>query len=424
MSDRTFLQTTAGLNSNPFPTSSQALSSVSLLKSTFHALLDQSPHFIWLLGSEGEVIAANQTALAFGEVNLAQAVDRSIDDSWQFSATDQIRLNSAIAAATTGQVIRYEAVIYKESDDAQTTLDLTLFAVAQRSLPSENESQTEKQNEPVNALKRNQKQFDLLTLVGIDISSRIQLETQLLRSQRLESLGSMTAGIVHDLNNLLAPILAVPDVFSMAFPEAPIEQQKLLKVVKTSAVRAQALCRQALSFIHGNTDPYDAIRSDRLVLDVQTLIRCTLPASISVKTNLPPNLWTIQGNENQLHQVLVNLCLNARDAMPKGGCLELSAENIQIDQAKAAIALEPALSNYVAIRVSDTGVGIPNNILHRIFEPFFTTKAKEKGTGLGLSTAMDIAKSHGGFIDVFTDSVTPYKRGTQFWVYLPAIASS
>ena len=420
MAEIIFSKTTVGLDNKLIQRPAQALFPISLLESTFYALLDRSPHFSWLLGSEGEVVAANQTALAFGEVNLAQAIDRPIGSIWQFSEVDQLRLNSAITAASSGQVIRYEAVVSKESNDAQTTLDLTLCAVAQGAAPPRDESQ----NAPFHKLTKGLKQPTLLTLVGIDISPRIQLETQLLRNQRLERLGSMTAGIIHDLNNLLTPLRAFTYLFRSSFPEATSQQKELFRVVNTSVDRAQALCKQMLAFIRGETDPFTTVRSDHLLLAVQTLIRGILPASISIKTHIPANLWAIQGNESQLNQVLVNLCLNARDAMPKGGCLELSVENIQVDQIDAVDTSDQAQTHYVAIQVSDTGCGIPNSILNNIFEPFFTTKSKGKGTGLGLSTAMDIITSHGGFIDVFTDSVHPSKMGTRFWVYLPAIAPS
>lgn len=203
------------------------------------------------------------------------------------------------------------------------------------------------------------------------------------------------------------------------FPDANPRQKDMFRIMKTATARAGTLVKQMLTFTKGSTAGYSFISCDALVREVETLIATVLPPMVSIETYLPDGLWSINGDENQLHQVLMNLCVNARDAMPDGGFLKLSAENVRICETET---VERAVKDYVIIQVSDTGSGISNNIIESIFEPFFTTKASEKGTGLGLSTSKDIVESHGGFIDVLSNVTHVSRTGTQFRVYLPAVA--
>lgn len=193
----------------------------------------------------------------------------------------------------------------------------------------------------------------------------------------------------------------------------------MFQIMKTSTARAGTLVKQMLTFTKGSTEGYSFVPCEALVREVETLMATVLPPRISIETYLPDGLWSINGDENQLHQVLMNLCVNARDAMPDGGFLKLSAENVRVC---ATEAVEKAVQDYVIIQVSDTGSGISNGIMDSIFEPFFTTKVKEKGTGLGLSTAKDIVESHGGFIDALSNATHVSRTGTQFRIYLPAVS--
>ncbi|MBF2022790.1 MAG: PAS domain S-box protein [Hydrococcus sp. C42_A2020_068] len=255
-----------------------------------------------------------------------------------------------------------------------------------------------------------------ILVVNTDITSTKQLQEQLLRTQRLESLGTLASGISHDLNNILTPILGIAQLLPLKFPEADEHGQQMFKVLETNAKRGAALLKQILAFSRGVEGKHVLLAVRSLVCDIEQVIRETFPKSIAIHLNIPRDLWAIRGDLTQLEQVLMNLCLNARDAMPNGGTLAITAENLAIDKNYAGREPEAKVGSYVAIAVSDTGIGMSAETLERIFEPFFTTKAADKGTGLGLATTMGIIKSHGGFIKVSSE----VGKGTQFAVFLPA----
>ncbi|MBL1174948.1 ATP-binding response regulator [Pantanalinema sp. GBBB05] len=249
-----------------------------------------------------------------------------------------------------------------------------------------------------------------------DVTERKQLERQLLRSQRMESLGTLASGIAHDLNNLLTPILM--SVQLLATKDQDDQSQRWLKLLETNTKRGAELLRQVMSFVRGIEGKHTLIQPETLLQEIKHIVEETFPKSITISTQIAPELWTVSGDSTQLHQVLMNLCVNARDAMPKGGQLTLSAKNLEINAAFVQAHPEAKMGAYLLLTVADTGTGIPLEDLDRIFEPFFTTKEFGKGTGLGLSTVMGIVKSHGGFITVTSE----VHQGTQFNVFLPAIA--
>ncbi|KOP23311.1 ATPase [Hapalosiphon sp. MRB220] len=252
--------------------------------------------------------------------------------------------------------------------------------------------------------------------VDTDITEKKQLETQLFRAQRLESIGTLASGIAHDLNNILTPILAVSQLLPLKFPDIYSEHQHLLEILEDSARRGADLVKQVLSFARGVEGKRMTLQVKHLIREVVKIVKQTFPKSIEVSMDIAPDLWTVYGDSTQLHQVLMNLCVNARDAMQEGGNLTISAENLFIDENYARMNLEAKVGPYTIITVTDTGVGISREIIERIFEPFFTTKELGKGTGLGLSTVIGIVKSHGGFVNVHSE----IGHGTQFKVYLPA----
>ncbi|NEQ21523.1 MAG: response regulator, partial [Microcoleus sp. SIO2G3] len=261
-----------------------------------------------------------------------------------------------------------------------------------------------------------------LRMIGIhmDITEKKQLEAQFLRAQRLESLGTLASGIAHDLNNILTPILGVAQLLPLKLPNLNEQNQRLLQTLETSARRGAELIRQILSFARGVEGKRVSLQINHLLLEIEKIIQQTLPKSIDIHIDSPPNLWIISGDATQLHQILMNLCVNARDAMPHGGTLQISAENLLIDEQYAKMHLDASVGAYVVVTVADTGTGIPLDILHRIFDPFFTTKEIGKGTGLGLSAVLGIVKSHGGFVDVQSQ----VNQGSQFKVFLPASQST
>jgi PAS domain S-box-containing protein len=247
----------------------------------------------------------------------------------------------------------------------------------------------------------------------LDITERKQLEQQVLRAQRMESIGTLAGGVAHDLNNALGPIIMSLDLLQMRFPDP--ESQELISVIASSAQRGAEMVRQVLSFARGVGGQRTEVEIKHLIRDIEKIATDTFLKNITVRTIVPPDLWTVLGDPTQLHQVLLNLCVNARDAMPDGGTLIISAENRLLDEHYAGLNPESRPGPHVFLQVEDTGTGMPPEIIEKIFDPFFTTKEVGKGTGLGLSTSMAIVKSHGGFLRVYSE----VGKGTKFKVYLP-----
>jgi len=257
-------------------------------------------------------------------------------------------------------------------------------------------------------------------VVNTDITQKKQLEAQFLRAQRLESIGTLASGIAHDLNNILTPILAAIHLLQIKFANADEQTQRLIKILEPNTKRGAALVKQVLSFARGVEGQRTILQVRHLLNEIRQIIKETFPKSIETDIDLASDLWLICGDATQLHQVLMNLCVNARDAMPNGGTLSITAENTWIDENYVRMHIDAKVGSYIAITVSDTGTGISPEILERIFEPFFTTKELGKGTGLGLSTVIGIIKSHDGFVNVSSK----VGEGTHFKVYLPAVESS
>jgi PAS domain S-box-containing protein len=251
--------------------------------------------------------------------------------------------------------------------------------------------------------------------IATDITERKRIEEQFFRAQRLESLGMLAAGIAHDLNNVLAPIfLAAPMLRDHVQDPSDL---RMISTLEKSAERGAALVRQILGFAQGADGEHRPLHLKHLLRDIATFVGETFPKSIRLETDIKNDLWRVKANPTQLHQVLLNLCVNARDAMLAGGTLSLKAENILIDASSSDDHQGVCPGAFIAFQVEDTGVGIPPDVLARIWEPFFTTKGIDKGTGLGLSTVRGIVESHSGVITVHT---TP-GQGTRFRVYLPAL---
>lgn len=260
-------------------------------------------------------------------------------------------------------------------------------------------------------------QLKSVLVVNTDITQKKQLEKQFLHAQRLESLGTLASGIAHDLNNILTPILAIAQLLQLKLTDADESIQRFLKIQETNTKRGAALINQILLFARGAEGKRKAMQVQHLILEVKQIIDGTFPKSIEVSTRIDPALHEVAADTTQLHQVLMNLCVNARDAMPIGGTLSISAENLFIDESYARMHLNAEVGPYVVISVTDTGIGISPEAIDKIFDPFFTTKELGQGTGLGLSTVISIIRSHGGFVNVYSE----VGQGTQFKVYLPAI---
>jgi PAS domain S-box-containing protein len=248
-----------------------------------------------------------------------------------------------------------------------------------------------------------------------DITEQKYAEQIALRSQRLESLGTLASGVAHDLNNALAPILMGIELVRVKYPDA----SKIVEVFESSAQRGTDMVRQLLAFAKGTEGERIPVQINLLVNEIHSLMKGSFPKSIELVINCEHELLTVVGNVTQLYQVLVNLVVNARDAMPQGGKLTLRALESEIESPLANSLPGAKCGNYVKLQVCDTGTGISPEVLAKIFDPFFTTKTGDMGTGLGLSTVHGIVKSHGGFIQVHSRP----GEGTEFNVYLPVRAA-
>ena len=251
--------------------------------------------------------------------------------------------------------------------------------------------------------------------VVTDITEKKKLEQQFLRSQRIESVGTLAGGIAHDLNNVLTPILMSIELLRLTSTNE--RTNTILTGIEGSAKRGADLVRQILTFARGVEGKRTELCARKLIKDIRQFVQDTFPKNIYCVSTLPDDLPSFLGDPTQLHQILLNLCVNARDAMPTGGTLAITAGSVVMDEAAAAVQMDAKPGTYVTISVSDTGTGIPPEVVDKIFDPFFTTKEIGKGTGLGLSTVLSITKSHGGFITVSSEP----NQETSFTIFLPAV---
>uniref|UniRef100_B8HVZ7 histidine kinase n=1 Tax=Cyanothece sp. (strain PCC 7425 / ATCC 29141) TaxID=395961 RepID=B8HVZ7_CYAP4 len=258
-----------------------------------------------------------------------------------------------------------------------------------------------------------------ILVVSTDITAKKQLESQFFRAQRIESIGTLASGIAHDLNNILTPVLVTAQLLQVKLENLDDRSVKMLQLLEANAKRGADLVKQVLSFARGVEGKHTILQTKHLIREIQQIIRETFPKSIELEVEAPEQLWTVSGNATQLHQVLMNFCVNSRDAMPEGGVLKISAQNFIADQSYVRQNVDAREGKYVVITILDSGFGIPQELLDRIFEPFFTTKELGKGTGLGLSTALGIIKSHRGFITVSSS----IGQGTRFEIFIPAVVA-
>jgi two-component system, cell cycle sensor histidine kinase and response regulator CckA len=252
-----------------------------------------------------------------------------------------------------------------------------------------------------------------ILIVNTEITQKKLLEAQLLRSQRLESIGTLAGGIAHDLNNVLSPIMMSVQLLQMKLPDT--KSQQILKTLENNVTRGSNLIKQVLSFARGIESKRIIVQVKHLLNEVEQIITETFPKSITCHTDIAEHLGVVCGDTTQLHQVLMNLVVNARDAMPDGGILTILAQNIEIDEHYAQMNIDARIGSYIAITVADTGIGMSKEVQERIFEPFFTTKEIGSGTGLGLSTTIRIIQNHSGFVNLYSE----VGKGTTFKVYLP-----
>ncbi len=263
-------------------------------------------------------------------------------------------------------------------------------------------------------VRNERRQPDYFLIINTDITNLKKAEEHLYRAQRMESIGTLAGGIAHDLNNVLSPILMSVEMLQS---DELIDKsgQPWLSIIKENTERGADLIKQVLTFARGAEGERINVQLRHLVKDLIAILNETLPKTITVKFNVATDLETVSADPTQIHQVLMNLAINARDAMPEGGTLTLTAQNTTLEEIYGHVVLEARADRYVLLEVKDTGPGMSPEIVNRIFDPFFTTKEIGKGTGLGLSTALSIVKNHGGFINTYSE----LGNGTRFSVYLP-----
>jgi PAS domain S-box-containing protein len=253
-----------------------------------------------------------------------------------------------------------------------------------------------------------------ILLINTDITEKKEIEAQFLRAQRIQTIGELSGGIAHDLNNALAPIVMASELLA---DEITTESGKrMLEMVRTSANRCGDMVKQILSFSRGAGHSQELLDPCKIVEELARLCRETFTRLITIRTRCERRANHFHGNTTQMHQVIMNLMVNARDAMPKGGEIKVEVKNVLLHKHSNKMLAAPADGPYVSIAVTDSGSGIPPEIVDRIFEPFFTTKEIGKGTGLGLSTVFSIVKSHGGFLELKTQ----VGKGTTFELFFPA----
>ena len=257
--------------------------------------------------------------------------------------------------------------------------------------------------------------------VDTDITEKKQLAAQFYQAQRLDSLGRLTSGIAHDLNNVLTPILTIAQLLRLTQPSLNIQGKEQLQLLMDSAERGAHLVKQILTFTRGSSEDRTPVDLASLLHEVANITRQSFPKCIKIRQHLPGSenttrsLGAVSADPTHLHQVFMNLCINARDAMPYGGVLTISATNDFVNESIAHMNWDAQVGDFAVITIADTGIGIAPEVRDHMFDPFFTTKDIGQGTGLGLSTVLGIVKNYGGFLQVSSE----VGQGTQVKVYLP-----
>lgn len=358
----------------------------------FQTILDNSPTAIYLLDLQNNFLLVNRICAAMVSLTPEDLLGKNIYEFWPREIADGFAANNRTVFET-GQLLQVEEVVPHLNGQQRTYITVKFPLCDATGNPY------------------------AICGISTDISEKKELESQFLRAQRLESIGTLASGIAHDLNNMLTPILVSSQLLQRQLPDG--RPQELLKIMEANARRGADLIRQVLTFARGAEGKRMPLQIKNLLMEIQQICERTFPKSITIALDVSSTFSTILADPTQLHQVMMNLCVNARDAMPAGGHLHLRLEDLCIDETYARfLALQSGA--YIVITVSDTGTGIAPEVLERIFDPFFTTKAVGQGTGLGLSVAEGIIRSHDGIITVESE----VGHGSQFKLYLPAATTS
>lgn len=256
--------------------------------------------------------------------------------------------------------------------------------------------------------------------INTDVTEKKRLQAQLYRAQRLENIATLAGGIAHDLNNVLSPILMSIQMLKLS---SNASQERIITAIEASVNRGAGIVKQIVAFTKEMENEQLLLQPRYIIQEVAKIIEATFPKTIRIDTDIPKDLPTIKADPTQLHQVLLNLCINARDAMPDGGALSISARNVTIEKIDEPVypkntKVQPG--SYLLVEVADTGTGIPKEHLNKIFDSFFTTKEPDRGTGLGLSISLSIIQNHGGLVTVQSEE----GKGTTFGIFFPALTDA
>lgn len=362
----------------------------------FSAFFDQSSELMALLRPDGQFIEANQSLLDFSDLKLLDIAGKYLWEMhwWADSGTKtRAQLKEMVEQAARGESVSCEINLLGKNESARV-IDFSLK-------PFRDETG----------------KVVMLIFESRDITEKKYLEAQVLRLQRLENIGMLANSIVHDIRNILTPVLGIAHLLKHRYNNADVETHKLLDMLQTNVKQSTEVVKLTLLFFGGVEEKRTEMQLGDLISEFKDFAEIIFPKSIKIHTYIPPNLWLISGDVTQLHQLFMNLCINARDSMPKGGTLSISAENLFIDQSYVRISPDAKTGAYVELTVFDTGNGIHPEILDQIFEPSFITKELDDSTGLGLSTVKTIVKDHGGFINTYSK----LGEGTIFKICLPAL---
>lgn len=380
------------------------------------ALLQQLSTQLGIAIQQTELYQSNSEQAALIDIASDGIFVRDLSNRILFWSRGAERMYGWTAAETKGK-IAHELFDRESSSQLETALATT---IEQGSWNGELKQLTKEEREIIvesrwTLMSDHAENPQSILVVNSDITEQKQLENQLFHAQRLESIGTLAGGIAHDLNNILTPILGFTELLPLKLPQLDRSSREILELIRDNTLRGSEIVKQVLLFSREIESEWELVNLAQVLEEVLRLIRETFPKSITIEDYISANLWQIDGDSTQLHQVFMNLCVNARDAMPDGGKLIISAENLCLDEQYSCTNAEIAVGNYILLTITDTGMGIPPEQIDRIFEPFFTTKKPGQGTGLGLSTVIGIVKNHGGTIEVKSDR----RNGTQFQIYLP-----
>ena len=366
----------------------------------FQAIFDQTFQFIGLLDVDGTLLEVNQTALAFAGVRQQDVVGQPLWETpwWNHSPDLQARVREAIVSAAHGEIVRFEAT-HRAADGGIHRMDFSLKPVRDA-------------NGAVVLLIPESR--DIEDRVVAEESKR-RLEQKLAQAQKMEALGQLAGGAAHDFNNLLTVIVGHADMLRAEANTASARRE--LDQIRHAAEHAASLTGQLLAFSRQSLIEPKVLNPNGIVAEAEAMLRRTLGEHIELRVRVAEDLEHVRVDPNQLGRVLLNMGLNARDAMPSGGCLTVETRNVPSEEFVPGLDRSSSPQGYVLISMSDTGEGMTDDTRSRLFEPFFTTKGAGKGTGLGLAVVDGIVRQSGGHILVDSHP----GRGALFRIYLPAV---